>query len=82
MAKFHTFLFKKDQDRRQCTDVKEGTHKTGSFEVPVKLEALLISYDVYRLYRLTLFYYTISADKHSVLLFCVHSPSAETRDKK
>lgn len=50
--------------------------------MPVKLEALLTSYDVYHLYGITLFYYTISADKHSVLLFCVHSHSAETRDKK
>lgn len=31
VAKFHTSFFKKDQDRRQSTDVKEGTHKTGSF---------------------------------------------------
>lgn len=32
-AKFCTSLFKKDQDRRQSTDVKEGTHKTGGFKV-------------------------------------------------
>lgn len=31
LSKFHTSLFNKDQDRRQSTDVKEGTHKTGSF---------------------------------------------------
>lgn len=33
-------------------------------------------------YAITLFYCTISADKHSVLLFCAHSHPAETRDKE
>lgn len=33
-------------------------------------------------YTITLFYCTISADKHSVLLFCAHSHPAETGDKK